>query len=528
MKKNWKKDIQIDEIPVDDGVESVKKAKKRKKKEEERRDDHVDDWGFQGEQERLSREELRKIKNKPLIKASYFFVLIFFSMIAYLVYFQVYRADGINANSYNTKKDSQQEKIIRGSIYSSDGEILAGTNVDADGNETRLYPFDNVFSHVVGYASNGRSGIESIHNNDLLVSHASILDQLQAGSDTKIRGDNLYLTLDSSLQRACYDALGSYRGAVVVLEAKTGKVLAMVSKPDFNPNTISQDWESLISDTSGSSLFNRATQGQYPPGSTFKILTTLAYLREHPDDYQDYSYTCQGVISREDVSITCYGGAVHGTQTLGESFLHSCNTSFADIGMEIDNSGFIELCQDFLFNQSPLISLPASQSLFKLDKNASYGEEMMTAIGQGDTVVSPLQMALITQTVANGGVMMRPYYLDHIETYDGNLVTQYEEDEYKRLMSEEEAKIIGGFMERTVLEGTASGLSGREYTVAGKTGSAEYETNGATGTHSWFTGYTNVEDPEIVISVIAEDGGSGSSTAVPIAQMVMNAYYYGY
>lgn len=471
----------------------------------------------------------RKRRNRELVRVSYIFVFLFLSLAGYLVYFNIYKADEINSNANNTKQESKQEQIIRGSILSADGEILAGTNVDEEGNETRLYPFDNVFAHVVGYATNGKAGVESGSNFDLLSCHASILEQVKDHAlDTKVRGDSVVLTLDSRLQKACYDALGTYNGAVVVIEPDTGKILAMVSKPDFNPNTIASDWESLISDASNSSLFNRALQGQYPPGSTFKIMTTLAYLREHPEDYRNYSYGCNGSISRDDVRITCYGGEVHGQVDLESAFVYSCNGAFANIGMELDNNAFKELCEDFLFNTDIPINLPSSKSLFTLEKGASYGEEMMTAIGQGNTVVSPLEMALIAATVANGGNMMNPYYIDHIETYDGDMVKEYRPSVYKELMSTEEAEILAGFMTKTVEQGTASKLSGQSYTAAGKTGSAEYEAGGTKETHSWFVGYSNVNAPDLAISVIAENGGSGSSTAVPIAKQIFDAYYSNY
>ena len=522
MKKNTTttetEDIQIRDIPIDE--ERPRKKRKlspKPKKKKEPKDDIPPEVSE------------RKRRNRNLVQVSYIFVFMFLSLAGYLVHFNLKKADEINSHVNNTKQESKQEMIIRGSILSADGEILAGTNVDEAGNETRLYPFDNVFSHVVGYASNGKSGIESASNFDLMSSHASILDQIREQNlDTKVRGDNVVLTLDSRLQKACYDALGSYNGAVVVLEPNTGKILAMVSKPDFNPNTIEGDWDSLISDSSNSSLFNRAAQGQYPPGSTFKIMTTLAYLREHPDDYQSYRYDCGGSISKDDVRITCYGGEVHGHVNLEESFVHSCNGAYAKIGMDLDDGDFRKLCEEFQFNTSLPIELPSAKSLFTLDKGASYGEEMMTAIGQGNTVASPLQMALITATVANGGSMMRPYFIDHIETYDGHMVKQNKPTVYKELMSADEAGILRGFMEKTVEEGTASALSGQSYSAAGKTGSAEYETGSGKETHSWFVGYTNVNDPELAIAVIAENGGSGSSAAVPIAKQIFDAYYNNY
>ena len=516
MKKKNSDELQISEISLE---EARPKKKKRKKANTAKTAKAVS-------------EEVtdRKERNKELVKVSYFFVCVFLSLVGYLIYFNLYQAEAINSNSYNAKQDSKESQVVRGSILSSDGQILAGTNVEVDGSEKRLYPFEHIFAHVVGYSTNGKAGVEATANFELMSSHASILKQVkEEDPDAKVRGDSIVLTQDSRLQKVCYDALGAYDGAIVVLEPKTGKILAMVSKPDFNPNTISEDWEILVNDTENSSLFNRAVQGQYPPGSTFKILTTLAYLRLHPGDYMDYRYDCPGSISKDGVTINCYNGAVHGYEDLEASFVHSCNGSFASIGMDLNNQEFKNLCESFLFNTDLPIDMPSSKSLFLLPSDASYGEEMMTAIGQGDTVASPLEMALIAATVANGGNMMKPYYLDRIETYDHELVKQYKPSVYKELMTTKEAEILTGFMEKTVTEGTASGLSGLNYTVAGKTGSAEYEAKGDTKeTHSWFVGFSNVSDPDIVVAVIAENGGSGSSTAVPIAKIIFDAYHNGY
>lgn len=478
--------------------------------------------------ERRKGSQSRKERNKYFVRASYFFVGMFLSLCAYLVYFNIEDREAINHNVYNTKQDSKISMIIRGRIYSSDGEVLASTNVGEDGTESRFYPMENVFAHVVGYSSNGRSGAEAVYNTELTSCHASLFEQIKnEAQDVKIQGDSVILTLDSTLQRICYDALGAYRGAIVVLEPATGRILAMVSKPDFNPNTLSSDWEYLNAEGSGSPLLNRAAQGLYPPGSTFKILTTLAYIREHPTDYQNFSFDCQGLVSQEDVKITCYGGAVHGQESLGDAFMRSCNGAFAEIGMELNNSAFTKICEDFMFNQNIPTSMPAASSQFPLPKNASYGEEMTTAIGQGDTLATPFQMAIVAAAVANGGTIMKPYYVDRIETYDQKEVKSFSPSVYRKVMSSEEAEILSGYMIRTVQEGTASALSGQSYTAAGKTGSAEYDkSSGEIGTHSWFVGYTNVENPDLAIAVIAEDGGSGSSTAVPIAKNVLDSYYW--
>lgn len=467
-----------------------------------------------------------KRRNTELGIVTYTFVFLFLILTGYLVWFNLFEAEKINANVYNTKQDANDERIIRGSIISADGQILAGTNVDEEGNETRVYPYANVFSHIVGYGTNGKAGIESSANNDLMTSHASILSQIRNEKESdKIRGDSVVLTLDTKLQQAAYNALGSSNGAVVVMEPDTGKLLAVVSKPDFDPNTIAEDWDYLVSDETNSSLLNRAFQGLYPPGSTFKILTTLAYLREFGANYINETYECTGSITKEDVTINCYDWTVHGQEDMQSAFAHSCNTYFAHLGMELDLGKFHDLCEDFQFNGDMPVDLPSSTSVFKLDDGASYGEQMTTAIGQGDTLVTPLLMAMVTSSVANGGVMMKPYYIDHIETFDQDMVKEYKPSIYREVMSTSEAAVLTAFMQETVNSGTATSLSWGSYTCAGKTGSAEYTSGDYDGTHSWFVGFSNVADPDIVVAVIAEDGGTGSTTAVPIAKAIFDAYY---
>ena len=474
----------------------------------------------------------KKIRNKAYVRMAYLFSAMFLSLVGYLVYFNVVLLDDINRNPNNSKGDAQEAYVIRGTICSADGEVLAGTNVAEDGSETRVYPWSNVFAHVVGYTVNGKSGLEAIYNNDLMTSNSSIQDQVGSEKNNeKLIGDSLVLTLDSRLQQAAYNALGMYKGAVVVMEPSTGKVLAMVSKPDFDPNDMASQWEILNADDSQSPLLNRATQGLYPPGSTFKILTTLEYLREFPNDYMNYTYDCQGSMSQEDVTIKCYDYEVHGFEDLQGSFQHSCNTSFANIGLQLDNDKFAELCNSMMFNGKLPTVLPYSSSQFSLNKNSSIGETMQTAIGQGDTLVSPFHMALIVSAIANDGVLMTPYFVDHIENSNGIQVSETKTLEYKKLMTSDEAQILSQYMQSVVNGGTASSLSDLGFSVAGKTGSAEYEVNGNTGseanfsTHSWFVGFSNVEDPDIVVSVIAEDGGTGSSAAVPIAREIFNTYY---
>ena len=218
---------------------------------------------------------------------------------------------------------------------SSDGEILAQTNVSDDGTEERSYPYSNIFAHVVGYDTNGKSGLESEANFQLLSSHEFFLTQIKNEfMGAKNVGDTVVSTLNADLQTTAYNSLGDRRGAVVVIQPSTGKILAMVSKPDFDPNTIAANWEQLVNDETNSSLLNRATMGQYPPGSTFKIVTALTYLRQH-GTFNGFSYDCQGSITKEDHTIQCYGGTVHGQEDFYAAFAKSCNCAFAEMGTQL-------------------------------------------------------------------------------------------------------------------------------------------------------------------------------------------------
>lgn len=472
-----------------------------------------------------SRSKQKKASGgKEYVVVSYLFVFIFLALIGYMVYFNVYLSEDFMNSPYNKRQDKYEERVVRGDIRSSDGETLATTQVDAEGNEYRVYPYEDVFAHVVGYVSNGKSGLETLGNYQMLSSHAFVLEQVQKEfQDQKNVGDTVVSTLDTKLQRAAYDALGSYNGAIVVMEPDTGKILAMVSKPDFNPNTLAADWEELVADESNTNLLNRATQGMYAPGSTFKIVTSLAYMREH-NNLDDFTFDCEGELTNGGYTIHCYNNNVHGHENFATSFAKSCNSAFAQIGIDLKRKNLTTVPDELLFNSKLPIDLPYSKSKFTLEKNSADALVMQTAIGQGDTLTSPMHMAMITSAIANGGNLMKPYLIDYVESYTGSQVKKYSPSIYKNLMTASEAQTLSNLMQGVVQEGTGSALNGQSYTAAGKTGTAEH--GDMTGSpHAWFVGFSNVDNPDIVVSVIAESAGTGSDVAVPIAKQIFDAYY---
>ncbi len=471
-------------------------------------------------------KRLRRRTSRPYLFVSYAFVAIFLLLIGHLVYFNIKERDAILASPYNRRQDDLAANVRRGSILASDGSELAVTHTDELGNESRVYPYGSIFAHVVGYSTNGRSGLEASENVALLTSHMDILERAERElRGEKSLGDHVITTLNARLQQTAWYALGDRRGAVVALNPKTGAILAMVSKPDFDPNTIVESWQAIVNDPGNSCLLNRATQGLYVPGSTYKILTSLAYFREH-GTFDGYHFDCTGVITEGENAIHCAGGSVHGSLDFGGAFAWSCNCAFSDMGRSMGAKSLINVMDSLLLGKKLPCPLPASKSRYTLSTTDDTFRVMQTAFGQGGTVVTPWQMALIVAAIANKGELMEPYLVEKVVNVDGKAVESHKAKNYKRLLSENEAGNLSNLLRAVVTNGSAQELMSLPVACYGKTGSAEFtRSDGSRGTHAWFVGYAGAKDPDIVIAVIAEDAGSGSEVAVPIAHAVLGAYY---
>ena len=343
-------------------------------------------------------------------------------------------------------------------------------------------------------------------------------------SNQKNMGNSVVTTLDTKLQKVAYDSLGVYRGAIVVMEPKTGRILALVSKPDFNPNNIDSIWENLITDANSSVLLNRVTQGLYPPGSTFKIITALEFIRENPTTFQNYTYQCNSQYREGKDVINCYHGTSHGSEDLFKSFAKSCNASFANIGSQLDKNSFEKTLEDLLFHCELPLKVEYSKSSINMSDETTTSDLLQSAIGQGKTQITPMHLALITSSIANRGTLMKPYFVEKVISSNGGVVKQYgKNNKYGELMTTEEAQILTELLTEVVQTGTGTKLKSLSYQAAGKTGSAEYNNN-KNDSHAWFTGFAPADDPQIVVTIIIEGAGSGGDYAVPIAKRTFEAY----
>lgn len=469
----------------------------------------------------------KSTRNREVIVLSVFFTCLFFSMIGYLCHYVKNNEQDLLNNSYNARQAILASENTRGTIYDRNGEKLAYTQSEGE-METRVYPFSNLFSHVVGYSTKGKTGIEQLANYYLINSNIPLSEKVENDiAQMKNPGNEVHTTLDANLQQVVYDSLGIYRSACVVTNVKTGEVLAMVSKPDFDPNTIVQDWNKYVEEetTKNSSvLLNRVTQGIYPPGSTFKVITSLQYLKENNTTVEGYHFDCNGKFTHGNTSIQCYHGSVHGSEDFYKAFAKSCNSAFSSIGVGLNRDAYGDTLDALLFNTELPIDINYSKSNLLVDEDVSDDEMIQISIGQGKAQITPMHMNMITCAIANDGMLMRPKFLDCVLSANGTIVETFPSKEYKQLLSKEESDVLTELMVGVVNKGTATKLKSDLYQAAGKTGSAEF--NGVKeDSHAWFTGFAPADDPEIAVTIIIEGIGSGGDYAAPIAKRIFDAYF---
>jgi peptidoglycan glycosyltransferase len=466
----------------------------------------------------------------------------------------------------NVRPVLASQKVVRGDMYDRDGALLVSSQVVAGDFALRTYPLANdlrfdpaAFSNIVGFFSNrfGQSGLEATfgeylsgeRGNTWSRIRGNLLDETQEGSD-------LYLTIDAQLQAEVSALLGGRRGSVVVLNPETGAVLAMASTPGFDPSKlsfnytaedwnaenarISQYWGEINSDGAGQPLVNRPTQGQYPPGSTFKTVTAIAALENlaiaRPDDIQCFNEyrpepDAPPVVNAVDNLASLTGDP----SDLERVYAYSCNVAFAQYAVRLGADLFQQEAAQFDFftphDVPPIYSrfrdLPTVPSRLYvvpgfLERDLALAD---TGYGQGQLLVTPLQMALVAAAVANDGVMMQPYLVDRVIRPDGSIALERSPLQIRRAMSAETAAQMRDNMRAVGQYGFGSVVS--EYVpgvaVGGKSGTAEHIPGAPP--HAWFIAIAPVDDPRFAVSVMVESGGEGSSVGAQLAGQVLAATF---
>jgi len=442
---------------------------------------------------------------------TFWLISVLFTILAgYLVYVAAFEADEFIVSPFNARVRLYDTDVRRGSIYDVGGiEIAHSVPFDASGGYTRQYPFGPMFAHTIGYSDMGRAGLELSRNFDLQRLQWELFQRGgHAIFGNELVANSVVTTLDADLQSMIFNAngLGGSRGAVVVINPTTGTIYAMVATPSFDPNDVAQNWTTLTQDTENSPLLNRATQGLYPPGSTFKLITAMAAL-QYDADLLDFEFNCTGHIVFGENSLPCWGGTAHGLVDMQAAMAVSCNGYFALLADIIGAAPIMAAAEQADFNSPLIFELAASVPQFLMQPDAATTELIETAIGQGRTTATPLNMAMLAAAIANGGVAMQPYLTERIVNANGGTISSTTPRLAGRLMEPDIAELLADMMIAAVNTGTARPAAVTGIQTAGKTGTAQNETG---IDHSWFIGHAPAENPTVAVAIIIENTGGGT------------------
>jgi peptidoglycan glycosyltransferase len=479
---------------------------------------------------------------KELRRLSIVMLVMFLALFVSTSWIQVVQADTLADNPRNTRALYDSYRVQRGSIIASGAAIASSVPSNDVYSWQRVYTDAQMWSQVTGWinpALGSATGIE-LEMNQVLSGTAGSqflarIDQIVTGQPQ--RGSNVVLSLDATVQRAAFDALGSQQGAVIAIEPSTGRILAMVSSPTYDTNLLAAHdakavnayYDQLDADPAHP-LFNRSIGGDLnPPGSTFKLVVASAALAS--GDYTPQStlpnpasYTLP---QSSNVVFNASGGTCGpgDTVTIADALRLSCNVPMAELAVQLGDTAIRDEAEKYGFNKAfelPLVSTPSTYP-----RALDDAQTALTGFGQGQVTATPLQMAMVSTGIANGGMVMNPRMVDSVIAPDLSVQQTFEDSEFGRALDEDLASEMVSMMVANVSDGAASGARIDGVDVAGKTGTAE---NGDSKPFTlWFTGFAPAQNPQVAVAVVVEDGGgqgqsgSGNTIAAPIAKKVMEA-----
>lgn len=472
--------------------------------------------------------------NKPIVRLFVLVASLFALLVAFTSRWTLFEASSLRDSRLNNRRVLAEERTERGEILAADGSVLAKSVRTREGTYQRRYPTGSLFAAAVGYFSptRGSTGIEGYRGEALEGRQGGglqrLLNQLQGISNG---GDTVQTTLVPAAQRAAMSALAGREGAVVAFDPRTGAVEALASSPSFNPNLIrSEAGAREVEALPGSPLFNRATQGGYAPGSTFKVVTGSAAL-------DSGAFTPDSTLSGRN-GIIVSGVPLHNDQnesygeiTLTEALARSVNTVYAQVAQRLGKATMERYMQRFGFDAKPQLDFPPGE----MSISGEYFGRRLTppssepidlgrlGIGQDHLEVTPLQMAQVVAAIANHGVLMVPHLTQRIVSPEGRTVLRVAPREQARVMSAGAAAQVTKMMEAVVNEGTGTTAQIPGVQVAGKTGTAETQL-GQTTNNTWFIAFAPAAKPTVAVAAtLAKVPGYGATYAAPVAKQVMEA-----
>jgi len=469
-----------------------------------------------------------------------FIMLLFCALFVQLNYIQVIRAGDLNVKVGNTRPIDQAFSRPRGTIATADGVLLARSVPSDDRFQfQRQYPEGDLYAALTGYLnySRGATGLERAYNDEL--SGRTARQQVRSVGDLFVDTDrtgNLTLFVRSDVQRVAREALGDERGSVVVLDPRSGAILGLWSNPTFDPNLLanhniaeSEAAYGLLSAAEGKPLLPKAYQEIYPPGSTFKVVTGATGVQDGSVTPSEPVYPAITALDvpQTDRDLPNYDGSACGG-ALFEILAKSCNTSFAQMGLDLGPETMVAGAESFGFNETPPFDLPSVTSQFPTDFTENQPKLAQASIGQNDVAATPLQMALVAAGIANDGVILEPQAVQTIRDNEGDLVLQADATQWKRAVSPQTADVMRQAMREVVATGSATRLQIEGVDVGAKTGTAQFGPAAPLRSHAWVIAWAGPpgQPPTVAVAVLVEgqEGASeqtGGRVAAPIAKQVI-------
>ncbi|MFP5318479.1 MAG: peptidoglycan D,D-transpeptidase FtsI family protein [Acidimicrobiia bacterium] len=472
-------------------------------------------------------------------------IVLFGALFVQVNYLQIFAADRLNSHPTNTRAIVRDFARPRGVIQTADGVVLArSVPVDTEFQRRREYPEGALFAHITGYLSFsfGAEGVERTYNDELVGRDQET--EIRKLSDLLVKREHtgdVTLTLSKKLQQVASEQLGERKGAVVALNPRTGAVLAMADYPSYDPNRLAAHsqaevraaWDELNADPD-KPLLSRAFRERYPPGSSFKVVTAAAALASGSASIAQPVYptlTALPLPNSGGQTLANFGGGSCGGN-LPEALRVSCNTAFAQLGMDMGAEDLAEVAGDFGFRQEPPIDLPFA-AVSNFPEASAFARDLpglaKSAIGQQDVAATPLQMALVAAAIANDGVIMKPHVMAEIRNDEGEVIQTAEPEQWKQAVSASVAGQVKDMMVQVVERGTGTAARLPGIQVAGKTGTAQ---TGLDTNHVWFISFAPANDPQIAVAVMLENlptasEATGGGLAAPIARAVIQAALAG-
>jgi peptidoglycan glycosyltransferase len=483
--------------------------------------------------------------NRQIVKLFGFIVVLFGVLVGFTSYWSVFDAEALKEQEANKRPLFEQQQIPRGRILTADGVVIAKSVPKGKGDGRRYvrrYPEGSLFGHPIGYsfAEEGQSEFEQFHNEELVGEDSefeSIADELLGHRQ---EGNDIVTNIDADAQRTALAALQEVGfGAVVAIEPSTGAIKAMVSNPSFDPNRIPFDLTKMNRNEIERPLYNRASQGQYPPGSTFKVVTAAAGL-DSGAITPETTIDAPGTLEVEGTPLENDFGQSYSGAGLDTALTNSINTWFGQLGQQLGNDTLFEYMERFGFNSEPAIDLPEGEveasGVFEEGKLLQASDPVdlaRLAIGQERLLTTPLQMAQVAAAVANEGKLMKPQIWKRVVDPEGRVIARLDPSTYSEPISAETAAQLTTAMEGVVSEGTGTNAAISGIAVAGKTGTAETPGNKACGggvdeNQAWFIGFAPADDPQIAIATSVECTPEfGGDVAAPIFRSVAESILNG-